>query len=43
MQTVEYLTREQLVHYGTLIGEAFVEENDGIVMTALKEDIVKVL
>ena len=29
MQKVEFMTEEELVKYGTLIGEAFVAENDG--------------
>jgi predicted GNAT family acetyltransferase len=41
MQKVEHMTKEELVKYGTLIGEAFVLEGDGIATTAPKEDIVK--
>ena len=41
MQKVEFMTEEELVKYGTLIGEAFVAENDGIAATASREDIVK--
>ena len=41
MQKVEFMTEEELVKYGTLIGEAVVAENDGIAATASGEDIVK--
>ena len=41
MQKVEFMTEEELVKYGTLIGEAFVAENDGIAATASGEDIIK--
>ena len=30
MQKVNSMTKEELAHYGTLIGEAFAAEGDGI-------------
>ncbi len=41
MQKVEYMTNEELIQYGTRIGEAFVAENDGIAATASREDMIK--
>ena len=41
MQKITDMSNEQLVIYGTLIGEAFVAENDGIAATAPREDIIK--
>ena len=35
------MTKEELAHYGTLIGEAFAAEGDGIATTAPREDIIK--
>ena len=41
MQKVSNMTKEELAHYGTLIGEAFAAEGDGIATTAPREDIIK--
>ena len=41
MQKVNSMTKEELAHYGTLIGEAFAAEGDGIATTAPREDIIK--
>lgn len=41
MQKVTSMTKEELAHYDTLIGEAFATENDGIATTAPKKDIIK--
>ena len=41
MQKVSNMTKEELAHYGTLIGEAFAAEGDDIATTAPREDIIK--
>lgn len=41
MQKIKHMSQEELIKYGTLIGEAFALEGDGIAATASKEDIVK--
>lgn len=41
MQKVSNMTKEELAHYGTLIGEAFAAEGDGIATTAPRKDIIK--
>lgn len=41
MQKLTSMTKEELAHYGTLIGEAFAAEGDGIATTAPREDIIK--
>ena len=41
MIKVTNMSKEELVYYGTRIGEAFVAEGAGLAATASKEDMVK--